>query len=80
MKMGKKRDRILKSICELAALYAVTLGDVDTAASRSAIAAAKGLSDEELGMELAQCLVTVDEAGGGGVDEGRRARRVGGVC
>ena len=59
-KAGKSKtnnNTALMAVCELAALYAVTLGNVDTAASRSALASAKGLSDDELSMELIDCLV-----------------------
>ena len=49
----------LMALCELAALYAITLGNVDTTASRSALASAKGLSDDELSMELIDCLVNM---------------------
>ena len=55
--INSNNNTTLMALCELAALYAITLGNVDTVATRSALASAKGLSDDELSMELMDCLV-----------------------
>lgn len=52
---GKRGQRNLGVVCELAATYAAALADVNPVATRATIHEAVGLSDEEIAAEVTAC-------------------------